>query len=110
MGANEDDKPTAAVQSVDRALLVLEIVASLGQAGVTEIASELGVHKSTVSRLITVLESRGYVQQVSDRGKYRLGYAVARLARAGSAQLDLAKVGQDVCDELATEFGLDPHR
>jgi DNA-binding IclR family transcriptional regulator len=105
MGANEDDRPTAAVQSVDRALLVLEIVASLGQAGVTEIASELGVHKSTVSRLIAVLESRGYVQQISDRGKYRLGYAVARLARAGSASLDLAKVSQDVCDELAAELG-----
>ena len=53
----------------------------LGQAGVTEIAAELGVHKSTVSRLIAVLESRGYVEQVSERGKYRLGFAIARLAQ-----------------------------
>jgi CRISPR locus-related DNA-binding protein len=72
----DDDKPAAAVQSVDRALLVLEILAKLGQAGVTEIATELGVHKSTVSRLIAVLESRGYVEQVSGRGKYRLGARV----------------------------------
>ncbi len=42
---------------------MLEILATLGQAGVTEIAGELGVHKSTVSRLIAVLESRGYVEQ-----------------------------------------------
>jgi DNA-binding IclR family transcriptional regulator len=101
----DDDKPAAAVQSVDRALLVLEILAKLGQAGVTEIATELGVHKSTVSRLIAVLESRGYVEQVSDRGKYRLGFSIARLARASSGHLDLVKLSQDVCDSLAAEVG-----
>lgn len=98
-------KPEAAVQSVDRALLVLEILATMGQAGVTEIAAELGVHKSTVSRLIAVLESRGYVEQATERGKYRLGFTIARLARAGSGQLDLVKLGQDVCDALAPDVG-----
>ncbi len=98
-------KSEAAVQSVDRALLVLEILATLKQAGATEIAAELGVHKSTVSRLIAVLESRGYVEQASERGKYRLGYTIARLARAGSGHLDLVKLSQDVCDALAPEVG-----
>ncbi len=98
-----DDSP--AVQSVDRALLVLEILAKMGQAGVTEIADELGVHKSTVSRLIAVLEARGFVEQVSERGKYRLGFAVARLARAGRVQLDLVKLSQDICDELSVDVG-----
>ena len=93
------------MQSVDRALLVLEILATLGQAGVTEIAAELGVHKSTVSRLIAVLESRGYVEQTSERGKYRLGFTIARLARASSGHLDLVKLSQDVCDTLAPDVG-----
>jgi DNA-binding IclR family transcriptional regulator len=93
----------AAVQSVDRALLVLEIVARLGQAGVTEIAAELGVHKSTVSRLVAVLEARGFVEQVSERGPYRLGFAIARLARATTGQLDLGRLSQDVCDGLAND-------
>jgi DNA-binding IclR family transcriptional regulator len=99
------DNPPAAVQSVDRALLVLEILARMGQAGVTEISDELGVHKSTVSRLIAVLEARGFVEQVSERGKYRLGFAVARLARASSAQLDMVKVSQDICDEFSVDVG-----
>ncbi len=105
MAKREDDKPAAAVQSVDRALLVLEIVAKLGQAGVTEIATELGVHKSTASRLIAVLESRGYVEQIRDRGKYRLGFSIARLARAISGHLDLVKLSQDICDGLAADVG-----
>jgi DNA-binding IclR family transcriptional regulator len=29
-----------------------------------------------MSRLLTVLQSRGYVEQVSGRGKYRLGWPV----------------------------------
>jgi DNA-binding IclR family transcriptional regulator len=105
MATRKDNQPAAAVQSVDRALLVLEIVAKLGQAGVTEIATELGVHKSTVSRLLAALESRGYVEQVSGRGKYRIGFSIARLARATSGRLDLVKLSQDVCDGLATDVG-----
>ncbi|MGV9801643.1 IclR family transcriptional regulator [Mycobacterium sp. NPDC003449] len=103
--AKGDERTGAAVQSVDRALLVLEILAKLRQAGVTEIANELGVHKSTVSRLISVLESRGYVEQVSGRGKYRLGFSIARLARASSGQLDVGKLSQDFCDGLSDDVG-----
>ncbi|GFG54969.1 IclR family transcriptional regulator [Mycolicibacterium agri] len=104
MGAAEQ-RTNATVQSVDRALQVLEILADLGQAGATEIASELGVHKSTVSRLIAVLAARGFVEEASERGKYRLGFAIARLARAGSSHLDLVKLSQDVCDSLAPDVG-----
>ena len=41
-----------AVQSVDRAVSVLQILAVRGPCGVTEIAGQLGVHKTTVFRLI----------------------------------------------------------
>jgi len=106
MKADTDDAGrSVAVQSVDRALLVMEILATLGQAGVTEIAAKLGVHKSTASRLISVLESRGFVEQVSERGKYRLGFAIVRLARSTNARLDLVKQSQAACDALAADSG-----
>jgi DNA-binding IclR family transcriptional regulator len=50
-----------------------------------------------------VLEARGFVEQVSDRGPYRLGFAITRLARASRGQLDLGKLSQDVCDGLAAD-------
>ena len=53
---NDPDKDADAqaggVQSVDRALQILEILAREGDAGVSEIAEEMGIHKSTVSRLV----------------------------------------------------------
>lgn len=98
---------TAAVQSVDRALQVLEIIAALGQAGVTEIATELGVHKSTASRLVAALEARGYVEQISERGKYRLGLALTVVPR-GRGHADLVKTSQDICDALSVDVGRPP--
>ena len=68
------------MQSVDRALRVLEILADQGARGVTEIADELGVHKSTAFRLISVLEDHQLVEQVEDRGRYHLGFGIVRLA------------------------------
>jgi DNA-binding IclR family transcriptional regulator len=93
------------VQSVDRALTVLEILAQRGVAGVTEIAGELGVHKSTASRLVAVLESRGFVEQLADRGKYRLGPGISRLAGALTVQRDLAQEGRRACEALAADVG-----
>ncbi len=95
----------SAVQSVDRAVSVLEILARLGEAGVTEIADELEVHKSTASRLLGVLENRGLVTQAKDRGKYFLGAGVLRLAGAAAVRLDISQEGVGVCRELADELG-----
>jgi DNA-binding IclR family transcriptional regulator len=103
-GANGERNSVAAVQSVDRALSVLEILAAHGEAGVTEVAAELGVHKSTAFRLVAVLESRGFVEQLADRGKYRLGFGVVRLAGAAAAQLDIAREGRRICEALAADL------
>jgi DNA-binding IclR family transcriptional regulator len=93
------------VQSVDRAVTVLEILAREGEAGVTEIATELGVHKSTAFRLVAALENRGLVAQHMDRGKYRLGVGILRLAGATTARLDLVQESRPICERLAREVG-----
>jgi DNA-binding IclR family transcriptional regulator len=100
-----EPRPAALVQSVDRAISVLEFLAKRGRAGITEIAEELGVHKSTASRLVSVLENRGLVEQLGDRGKFALGLGIARLAAAGTRRLDLTRLSQPVCADLARRLG-----
>lgn len=95
----------ASVQSVDRALTILGILARLGEAGVTEIAGELGVHKSTAFRLVATLESHGMVEQNDERGKYRLGVGVLRLAGATTARLDVVQEARPICRKLAADSG-----
>ena len=94
-----------AVQSVDRALTILTVLARLGQAGVSEVAAELGVHKSTAFRLLSTLECHDFVEQTEDRGKYRLGLGLSRLAGASSARLDLVQQARPVCRQLAADCG-----
>jgi DNA-binding IclR family transcriptional regulator len=93
------------VQSVDRAITVLEILARRGEAGVSEVAAEIAVHKSTAFRLLGALEGRGLVEQAGDRGKYRLGLGLIPLAGAVSDRLDVTHQGRPVCTRLATELG-----
>lgn len=96
---------SSAVQSVDRALQILEILAAKGEVGVTEIAAELGIHKSTASRLLTALLARNLVEQISDRGKYRLGMGLVRLAGTVSSNLDSVSGSRVITRALADQYG-----
>src|SRR3954464_4894266 len=95
----------ASVQSVDRALTILEMLAREGEAGVTDIAADLGVHKSTAFRLLATLEAHRLVEQDGDRGRYRLGVGNLRLAGATTARLDLVTEARPVCRQLAADTG-----
>jgi DNA-binding IclR family transcriptional regulator len=95
----------SAVQSVDRAITALEFLARRGEAGVSEVASAIGVHKSTASRLLGALQGRGLVEVAGDRGRYRLGYGILRLAGAMGGRLDVTSQGGEICEELAERLG-----
>ena len=93
----------SSVQSVDRALTILENLARSGELGVTELAGDLEVHKSTAFRLVATLESHGLVEQTEDRGKYRLGVGLLRLAGATTARLDVVQEARSICRKLAAD-------
>src|SRR4051794_11328142 len=98
-------EPVSTVQSVDRAVTILEILARVGEVGVTQLARELGVHKSTAFRLVAALERRELVEQNADRGKYRLGTGILRLAGATTSRLDLVQESRAVSRALAQRTG-----
>ncbi|WP_147916009.1 IclR family transcriptional regulator [Ruania zhangjianzhongii] len=98
-------RDTGSVQSVDRAVQVLELLAREGEAGVAEVARELGVHSSTASRLITALSGHELVERLADTRRVRLGVGLLRLAGATASRLDVTTQAQPVCDGLAEELG-----
>src|SRR3982751_4678369 len=90
-----------AVRSVDRAAaLLLALGESHGEAGVTELARRLGLHKSTASRLLATLQRRGLVEQDEETGKYRLGLVVIRLAERAERTLDLRGIAMPELERL----------
>src|SRR4249919_3979951 len=111
MSAVEETQPpagtgtTAPVQSVDRAITILELLAREGESSVTGIAARLGVHKSTAFRLLATLEGHRLVEQINDRGRYRLGVGNLRLAGATTARLDVVSEARPLTRQLAADTG-----
>lgn len=103
--AARTDASAGGVQSVDRAITIMEILTRRGEAGVTEIAAEIEVHKSTAFRLLGALEARDLVEQTEDRGKYRLGFGIVRLAGSVSSRMDISQQSRPVCQRLAEDIG-----
>lgn len=94
-------------QSVARALDVLELVAR-GICTLDGLSAELGVHKSTVLRLLQTLESRGFAGH--DAGhRYRVGPAVFALASAALDSVDVRAAAAPILRELATATGQTVH-
>lgn len=93
-------------QSVDRALSILWILNGLQHATVTEIAQELGVHKSTASRLLSALEHHRMVIRQPDTLAYELGQGILQLASAVNAQNDLTQSAQLLAESVAEHFKL----
>lgn len=78
---------TAGVQSVSRALDLLEHVAEAGgSAGLSELAARSGLPLSTVHRIIRSLVGDGYLAQDADR-RYRLGLRLVPLGEAAHGPL-----------------------
>jgi IclR family transcriptional regulator, acetate operon repressor len=91
------------VQSVDRALGVLEALAASGApVGVGEVADLTGLPQGTVHRLLQTLQQRGYVRRDLSR-KYSLGTGAIRLADA--AQRALARSARPHLAELVKLSG-----
>jgi len=100
--AEERELDGNAVRSVDRAAaLLLALGECHAEAGVTELARRLGLHKSTASRLLATLQRRGLVEQDEETGKYRLGLVVLRLAERAEETLDLRQIAVPELERLA---------
>jgi IclR family acetate operon transcriptional repressor len=67
------------VQSLDRALDLLEALASADELGVSDLAARTGLVPSTAHRLLGTLVARGYAAQSPASGRYLLGYKLLEL-------------------------------
>ncbi len=90
-------KSSGSVQSVERAILLLELLAaSGGGAALTEIARQTGLNISTCHHLLATLMRAGYVTQLPNRRTYALGARVLHLGQAFLRQVDVPRRAQPV--------------
>ncbi len=94
----------APMQTVERALRVLERVASFPRpASLTEVANAAGLHPSTTYRLLGTLVQTGYVTRDGRTGLYRLGLKLLRISRALEDQLDIRAIALPVMERIVAQ-------
>ena len=93
--------------SVQKALqILLAFVPHNTNLGTTEISTRLGLHKSTVSRLLNVLASYDFLQRDAKTRKFRLGVSAAKISTAIKQSLSeqLIGIAQPHLDDLRNEI------
>lgn len=89
--------------SVQKALqILLAFVPHNNDLGTTDISAQLGLHKSTASRLLNVLASYDFLQRDEKTRKYRLGISSAKISTAIKQSLgeQLIGIAQPHIDDL----------
>lgn len=71
--------------------------------GVTDIGRHLGLHKSTVSRILSTLQKEGFISQNPASGKYRLGVGLISLAGVALGRIDVRSAAYDHLDSLVEQ-------
>lgn len=94
-------------QSLNRALTLLGELAK-GAKTLDGLAESVGVHKSTVLRLLRTLESHHFVRRDGIR-YYRLGSALFDLANQALEDLDVRRAAQDALADLNARTGHTVH-
>ncbi|MCL6611508.1 MAG: IclR family transcriptional regulator [Peptococcaceae bacterium] len=93
--------PENSVHSVERALAILEALGQKTQGfGCTELGQLLGLHKSTVHRLISTLQAFGFVEKDPRTERYKLGTKLIYLGLEALNGLDFRKIAIPYMQEL----------
>ena len=93
------NKPPYAIESVDNALRILQMLRDSGQVRVSDVAAELGIARSTAHRLLAMLVYRDFAVQAEDRS-YRSGPAVSAEPLRAEPTLRLRQVMRPHMDAL----------
>lgn len=98
--SNAKTKP---LKSLRNAFEIVEYLKQAGGAGVTEVANELCLPKSTAHVYLTSLEEIGYA--VNDGGTYRISLRFLDIGESVRGELNFYQQGCEEVDRLAEESG-----
>jgi len=98
------------VQSIGRAFAIIEEIArNRDGIGLAELSKRVGLHNSTTFHLVKTMVSLGYVRQMKDSKRYRIGRPLFALAASALDEIEMTSLATPVLDELARTTGESAH-
>jgi len=112
--ADDDDDSRSerggGVQSIGRAFSILEEVARNREGiGLAELSKRVGLHNSTTFHLVKTMVSLGYIRQLKDSKRYRIGRPLFALASSALDEMEMVSMATPVLENLASATGEASH-
>lgn len=100
------ERESQSVRAVERALDILLLYSQdQPELSISEIARHVELPKSTVHRLLTALQHKGFIQQNPENQKYGLGMVLMHLGHLVAEQLDIRRLARPLMRHLERETG-----
>ena len=104
------ERARGGVQSIGRAFAIIEEIArNRDGIGLAELSKRVGLHNSTTFHLVKTMVSLGYVRQLKDSKRYRIGRPLFALAASALDEIEMMSLATPVLDELARATGESAH-
>ena len=106
----QDLRPRGGVQSLARAFSIMEEIArNRDGIGLAELSKRVGLHNSTTFHLVKTMVSLGYVRQMKDLKRYRIGRPLFALAASALDEVEMVSLATPILEELSRETGESAH-
>ena len=110
MARTSTERPVYRVQVIERAVDILQVLSEDSrELGAGELGERLSLHKSTVHRLLTVLDQHRLIRRNAETGRYTLGLRLFEFGTRAVRGLQLRDQAQPHLDQLARETGETAH-
>jgi DNA-binding IclR family transcriptional regulator len=93
------------LSTLDKGLHVLETLSRSGNATgltLTELSDAVGMHRTTLFRILATLQARNFVDRDELTDRYRIGMTVLELASTFLGNLDIRRISSPALEELAS--------
>jgi len=98
------------VQSLARAFSIMEEIArNRDGIGLADLSKRVGLHNSTAFHLVKTLVSLGYVRQMKDSKRYRIGRPLFALAASALDEVEMVSLASPILEDLSRETGEAAH-
>jgi IclR family KDG regulon transcriptional repressor len=108
--AEAEGRQRGGVQSLARAFGIMEEVArSRDGISLAELSKRVGLHNSTTFHLVKTMVSLGYIRQIKDSKRYRIGRPLFALAASALDEIEMVSLAMPVLEDLSRETGESGH-
>ncbi len=104
------ERARGGVQSIGRAFAIMEEIArNRDGIGLAELSKRVGLHNSTTFHLVRTMVALGYVRQLKDSKRYRIGRPLFALAANALDEIEMMSLATPVLEALSRETGESAH-